>query len=135
MKSEHSAIYRDDQGTEVRIPAVEKNGTFFLELKCGLLMPVPARIGNLTLVADLGREKIIAEINEAVYRFPEAEFESFLSSEPEFREAFKSDFAGLAPSKIIFLSKRLSEAAERLEVQRLMRLCGESRAAGNDGTD
>jgi hypothetical protein len=118
------AVYRNGS-TEFRIPTIEDNGRFFVELKCGLLVPLPARIGNLILVADLGCEKTIEQINDLVYRFAEADFSEFLNSNPDFRDAFRNDFAGLLPSKILFHSKQLAEAAEQLEIQRMARLCGE----------
>ena len=129
------AVYRDGKGTEFRIPTVEDSGRYFIQLKCGLWIALPAKIGDLILVDDLGCEQRIEQINETVYKFPEPALADFLKNNPEFQKAFHAGFESLPISKIIFDSKLLTEAAERLEIERLERGIGESFAAGDNGTE
>jgi len=73
---------------------------------------------------DPRRLTAIEEITENVYRFPEHNLDDFLDSHDEFREAFRSDFADLPLSRIIYFSKQFNEEAKRLEMERLSRICG-----------
>jgi len=124
------AIYRNKSGQQIEIRFIAEGDKCYLEPERGTRIPFTSTIndpelGVMTLVDDPRRLAMIEEINTMVYRFPHSEFNTFLSSTPDFRDAFGGDFAELPSSRVLYHLKQLSEARERLDLEQLSRDIGE----------
>jgi hypothetical protein len=126
MTWEAEAVYRNDKG-EVRILLVYLDGKYYLKFEHeGVVNLIPftstindVDLGLLKLVDDPRRAQPIETINDLVVAFPKSDFDAFLEREPEFRAAFANDFENVPNSRVIYFSKRISEHADQMVIERL----------------
>jgi hypothetical protein len=114
------AMYRNELGVQFNFPVTRVRGKHYLKSGFGQRVQVrpyeevfddPMR-GRLTFVRSLSEDRetaAIKDINADVCLFSGPEFNKFVENDPEFREAFKRDFAGQPFHRLIYFSKFVSE--------------------------
>jgi hypothetical protein len=122
------ALYRNELRAQFTFPITKIRGKHYLKSGFGQRVQVrlyeeafddPMR-GLLTFVKSVPEEPkraAVKDINAEVRLFSGPDFNTFLENDPEFREAFKSDFVGQPFSRLVYFSKIVSEELWRLVEQ------------------